>query len=525
MGQRVRRRPGARMRTLVLGLGESGLALARWLAREGEVRVADTRATPPMLAALRDELPQVPFVAGFSESLLDGVTRIAISPGLSPTQAPTQPLLAAAKVRGIDVVGEIELFALALARLHAERGYTPKIVGITGTNGKTTTTRLAGLLIERSGRSVAVAGNVAPSALDSLRRRLAADDLPEVWVLELSSFQLATTRSLMCDAAAVLNITQDHLDWHGTMEAYVRAKARILAPGTKAVLNRDDPLVFALASKKHPPITFGAGAPTHGIEYGLVRDGALTWLALAEDVAPPARRRATASGAVSLSGDAPQHAPQHVPQYSPQHATEVFVQRLMPIDALHPQFRARGRHNVINVLAAFALARAIGWPLAPLLRAVREYAGEPHRVERVATLDGVTYYDDSKGTNVGATVAAIEGLGSDGRRLAVILGGDGKGQDFSPLVAPLAAHARAVALIGRDGARIGELLRDAPYPVLACESLAAAVSACASAARAGGAVVLSPACASLSRFRNYAHRSEVFIAAVNALAARAGSSC
>ncbi len=505
------------MTTLVLGLGESGLALARWLVREGDVRVADTRAAPPMLATLRDELPQVPFVAGFSADLLDGVTRIALSPGLAPTQAPAQPLLAAAKARGIDVVGEIEIFALALARLHAERGYTPKIVGITGTNGKTTTTRLAGLLIERAGRSVAVAGNVAPSALDSLRRRLAADDLPEVWVLELSSFQLATTRSLMCDAAAVLNITQDHLDWHGTMEAYVRAKARILAPGTKAVLNRDDPLVFALASKKHPPITFGAGAPTHGIEYGLVRDGALTWLALAEDVAPPARRRATASGAVSLSGDAPQHVPQH--------ATEVFVQRLMPIDALHPQFRARGRHNVINVLAALALARAIGCPLAPLLRAVREYAGEPHRVERVATLDGVTYYDDSKGTNVGATVAAIEGLGSDGRRLAVILGGDGKGQDFSPLVAPLAAHARAVALIGRDGARIGELLRDAPYPVLACESLAAAVSACASAARAGDAVVLSPACASLDMFRNYAHRSEVFIAAVNALAARAGSSC
>src|SRR5882672_2385566 len=365
------------MTTLVLGLGESGLALARWLVREGEVRVADTRAAPPMLATLRDELPQVSWVAGFSENLLDGVTRIALSPGLAPTQAPAQPLLAAAKARGIDVVGEIEIFALALARLHAERGYTPKIVGITGTNGKTTTTRLAGLLIERAGRSVAVAGNVAPSALDSLRRRLAAHDLPEVWVLELSSFQLATTRSLMCDAAAVLNITQDHLDWHGTMEAYVRAKARILAPGTTAILNRDDPLVFALASKKHPPITFGAGAPTHGLQYGLVCDGALTWLALAEDIAPPARRRAAASGAVSLLGDAPRHAP------------EVFVQRLMPSDALHPQFRARGRHNALNVLAALALARAIGCPLAPLLRAVREYAGEPHRVEWVATIDGV----------------------------------------------------------------------------------------------------------------------------------------
>jgi UDP-N-acetylmuramoylalanine--D-glutamate ligase len=496
------------MLALILGLGESGLAMARWLAREGAaLRVADTREQAPLRAALHAELPDARFVAGaFDEALLEGVDLVAISPGLSPTHSAAAGIVAAARRRGLEVVGEIELFARALARLRQERGYAPRVVGVTGTNGKTTTTRLAGLLIERSGRTVAVAGNISPPALDALRERLAADALPEVWVLELSSFQLATTTSLGCDAAAVLNITQDHLDWHGTLEAYAAAKSRIFAPHTVQILNRDDPLALAMARGSAPAITFGAGAPAQPDQYGLVRDGGLVWLAYAEDLSQGRRRR-------KAQADAPAA------------ASEVFVHKLMPADAL----RIRGRHNALNALAALALARAVGCGLAPLLHALREYRGEPHRVELIASVGGVDYYDDSKGTNVGATVAALEGLGAEkadsGGRLVVILGGDGKGQDFTPLVAPLAAHARAVVLIGRDGPRIGALLRGAAYPVESCATLEEAVRACSAHARPGDAVLLSPACASLDMFRNYAHRADAFRAAVSDLAAQAGQPC
>jgi UDP-N-acetylmuramoylalanine--D-glutamate ligase len=489
---------------LVLGLGESGLALARWLVREGrDVRVADTRAEPPMLGALRAELPSVQFIGGeFSEALLDGINLLALSPGLSTTLGPAAPLLPLAKKRGIEVVGEIELFARALGQLAIERAYHPQVVGVTGTNGKTTTTRLTALLLERTGKSVATAGNISPTALDTLRECMEADALPDVWVLELSSFQLATTSSLVCDAAAVLNVTQDHLDWHGTMEAYAKAKARIFAKETVQVLNRDDPTALQMAGRKSTVLTFGLNAPTQPDEYGLVQDGGLTWLAYSEDLSHGQRKRKAAS---ELPG---------IP-------AEVFVHRLMPVDAL----QIRGRHNAANALAALALARALGAPLAPLLHALREYRGEPHRVELVATIDGVEYYDDSKGTNVGATVAALDGLGTDGKRLAVILGGDGKGQDFAPLAAPLARHARFVGLIGRDAPQLSALLAGAAFPVETCASLEDAVRACATHVHAGDAVLLSPACASLDMFRNYAHRAEVFVAAVHELAAEKGQPC
>jgi UDP-N-acetylmuramoylalanine--D-glutamate ligase len=492
------------MRALVLGLGESGLAIVRWLVREGwSVRVADTRSEPPQLAALTAELPHVEFIGGaFATTLLDGMELVAISPGLSPLYPPARPVLEAARSRKIEVVGEIELFARALAKLRETRQYMPQIVGVTGTNGKTTTTRLAGLLIERAGRSMAVAGNISPTALDTLRERLDRDELPDVWVLELSSFQLETTRSLVCTAAAVLNLTQDHLDWHGSMQAYAAAKARIFCRETVQVLYRDDPAVLALARKQAPVVTFGADAPTGPDQYGLIRDGGLVWLAYAEDLNAGQRRRKTA------------------PEAPPPEA-QIFVHRLMPVDAL----LLRGRHNALNALAALALARAIGCTLAPMLHALREYEGEPHRVSLVTRIGAVEYYDDSKGTNVGATVAALTGLGAEGKRLLVILGGDGKGQDFLPLVAPLAAHARGVALIGRDAERIGALLGEAPYPVERCESLEDAVRVLAERAQPGDAVLLSPACASLDMFRNYAHRADVFVGVVHELAAQAGQPC
>jgi UDP-N-acetylmuramoylalanine--D-glutamate ligase len=493
-------------RALVLGLGASGLAMARWLAVEGfDLRVADTRAEPPQRASLAADCPSAEFIGGpLSHALLDGVELVAISPGLAPTLPDVAALLKQAKAGKVEVVGEIELFARALARLKAERGYAPKVVGITGTNGKTTTTRLAGLLLERSGMKAAVAGNIAPAVLDVLRDALAGDSLPEAWALELSSFQLATARSLECDAAVVLNVTQDHLDWHGTMDAYAAAKARIFAARTVQVLNRGDERVMAMARRNAEIVTFGTDAPSSGNSFGLLLDNGITWLAWAEDLSPPGRRRRTSP---------------EVPAPPP----EIHLHRLMPTDAL----QIRGRHNAANALAALALARAVGCPLGPLLHALRSYRGEPHRVEPIATVRGVEYVDDSKGTNVGATVAALDGLGGEGRKLVVILGGDGKGQDFGPLVDPVVRHARAVILIGRDAPAIRSVLEQGAKGVTLhdADTLPEAVETAAAAAREGDAVLLSPACASLDMFRNYVHRSEVFAAAVRELAAEVGQPC
>lgn len=493
-------------RALVLGLGDSGLAIARWLARAGwSVRVADTRAQPPQFEALQRDCPEAEFHGGaFTDALLAEVGLVALSPGLSPTQSAAAPLLKEARRRGVEIVGEIELFARELARLKNERGYAPRVLGVTGTNGKTTTTRLTGLLVERCGRSVAVAGNISPAALDELTARLDADELPDIWVLELSSFQLETTTSLACDAAVVLNVTQDHLDWHGSMAAYTKAKERIFSARTLRVLNRDDPLVAAMTGRKATVVTFGSDMPAQPESFGLVHDGGMSWLAWAEDTSLPSRKR---KAAAELPGVLP----------------EIHIHRLMPVDAL----RIRGRHNALNALAALALARAIGLPLAPMLHALREYAGEPHRVELVASLAGVEYYDDSKGTNVGATVAAIEGLGAEGRRLVAILGGDGKGQDFAPLVDPVARYVRAAVLIGRDGPAIRTVLAAGAPAVRLVEAatLPEAVQCAASAAQSGDAVILSPACASLDMFRDYRHRADVFVAAVRELAAEAGQPC
>jgi UDP-N-acetylmuramoylalanine--D-glutamate ligase len=492
---------------LVLGLGASGLAIARWLAAQGHaLRVADTRGDPPQLRCLREELPQAEFHGGsFATDLLDGVDLLALSPGLSPTRSAAAPIVKAAAARKIEVVGEIELFARELARLKAERGYAPIVVAVTGTNGKTTTTRLAGLLVESSGKRVEVAGNIGPAALDVLRERLASGELPEVWVLELSSFQLATTRSLQCDVAAALNVTDDHLDWHGTLDAYVAAKARIFGAKTVQVLNRDDPRVAAMARRSAHVVTFGAGAPATADTYGIVTDNGIAWLAWAEDLAPTSRRKKRAA------------------EETPPVVVEVHVHRLMPVDAL----QIRGRHNALNALAALAIARAIGCPLALLLHALRMYEGEPHRLQLIATIAGIQYYDDSKGTNVGATVAALDGLGAEGRKLVAILGGDGKGQDFVPLAAPLARNARAAVLIGRDAPQIRAALQQfAPQvPLAAADTLEQAVVAAAHLACSGDAVLLSPACASLDMFRNYEHRAEVFADAVRELSAEAGQPC
>ncbi len=510
---------------LVLGLGDSGLAMARWCARHGaRLRVWDSREAPPQAAALALAVPEAVLFSGpLDADALQSSKLVLKSPGLSPRDGRIAPLLAVARAQGLAVQGELDLFARALADLRDTRGPAPKVLAITGTNGKTTTAALTALLVERSGLGVALAGNIGPTMLDTLSAALdAVDDdgapapLPAVWVLELSSFQLDGggdgVRGFEPSAAALLNITQDHLDWHGSMAAYAAAKARIFGEQAVRVVNRDDAQVEALVAapaaagapkgkvKPAPPratVRFGLGAPQAAGDFGLVVENGMAWLVRAQaDEAAPRRRGA------------------------PAEATPFQLQRLMPADAL----RIRGRHNAANALAALALASAIGCPLAPMLHALREYRGEPHRVAFVARIGEVDAYDDSKGTNVGATVAALQGLGADQApgKLVVILGGDGKGQDFTPLAAPVAQHARAVALIGQDAAAIESALACASVPMRCHATLEAAAAWCFEQARAGDAVLLSPACASLDMFRNYGHRAEVFVAAVQAHAAEQG---
>lgn len=497
---------------LVLGLGESGLAMAQWLARCGaRVRVADTRTEPQRLFALRQAVPNAEFVAGdasgvFGESLLADIDFVAVSPGLAPNRELAE-IAPAALARNIPLWGEIELFAQALAHLRLDRAYAPKVIAITGTNGKTTVTSLTGLLCRRAGLSTRVAGNISPAALDVLRECLDADmrvgeELPQAWVLELSSFQLHTTFSLQADAATVLNLSQDHLDWHGSMEAYAADKARIFGADTVRVLNRDDAIVMRMGALDAPSVTFGTDEPVAPDSFGLVGERGVLWLA----------------NAVAVDDEAPRKLKKG--EVAP--PREVSVSRLMPADAL----KIRGLHNASNALAALALCRACGLPLAPLLHGLREYAGEPHRVELVASIDGVDFYDDSKGTNVGATVAALEGLGKsfagEDQQILLIAGGDGKGQDFSPLAAPVSRYVRAALLIGRDAPGVRAVIEPTGVPVFDLPGLPEAVRRAAGLARPGDCVLLSPACASLDMFTNYAHRAQVFVEAVREIALEKG---
>ena len=557
------------IKVLVLGLGDSGLAMCAWCRRHGaDVRVWDSRPNPPQLEKLRAELPEVEFIHGeLPESELGGVRLVLKSPGLSPLDARLTPLLQLAKATGVPVQGELDLFVRALADLKAERRYAPFVLAITGTNGKTTTTCMTGLLTERCGLRTAVAGNIGPSMLTTLAEALdkepvrevsldtesteetaevtelelveltaleevdalldeaplpikppppkgpVFEHLPEVWVLELSSFQLDEVQGFEPTAGAVLNLTQDHLDWHGDMAAYGRAKARVFGEHGVMVINRDDALVEAMVpapvmvkqGRGRPAkevsrkvVRFGLDAPSHPGDFGLIEEAGMAWLVRAREADETVKRR---------KGDEDE---------------EILIQRLMPADAL----RVRGRHNAANALAALALATSAGCPLAPMLHGLREYRGEPHRVEYLGAIEGIDFYDDSKGTNVGATVAAITGLGADRApaKLLLILGGDGKGQDFSPLRDGVIKHARAIALIGRDGPQIEAALAEVQVPMESHPTLEAATAWCFAQAQAGDSVLLSPACASLDMFRNYAHRAEVFVAAVNELAHERGLS-
>ncbi|HEU0229627.1 MAG TPA: UDP-N-acetylmuramoyl-L-alanine--D-glutamate ligase [Burkholderiaceae bacterium] len=493
---------GAGDLTLILGLGETGLAAARWCLTHGaRLRVLDTRLKPAGVDALKAEpgAGGIDFRLGpdaVSADALEGAVRVVLSPGLSPLQEPVKSFLARAVERNVEVVGEIELFARALTDM-AAHGYAPKVLAVTGTNGKTTVTALTRHLVEAGGLSARAAGNISPAALAALADALASGNLPDVWVLELSSFQLETTTSLVPDAATVLNLTQDHLDWHGSMQAYGAAKARLAAMAKVAIINRDDPLVAAMVpdTRGRDVRTFGVGEPSCCGDMGIENSHGVAWLAASEvndfdlPVRPSRRKKNEAEPA----------------------RDEGRMVRLMPLDAL----RIRGMHNAMNALAALALARSLGIGWAAMLPALREYRGEPHRTEFVRTIEGVDFINDSKGTNVGATVAALEGLG---RKVVLIAGGLGKGQDFSPLSDSVRRHARAVVLIGQDGPIIGRALAQSGVELAHAESLAEAVKCALGMAREGDAVLLSPACASMDMFRNYRHRGTSFVEEVQALA-------
>lgn len=447
---------------LVLGLGESGLAMAKWCAREGAfVRVADSRpesaALSASLATLRTVVPEISARFGaFADESFAGVDLIAISPGVPVQQVPPQ-------VRSSDVplVSEIELFAWAVRRL------TPmaRIIAITGSNGKTTTTALTGALAAATGRRTAVAGNISPAALDALMAALdqtnGKQEMPELWVLELSSFQLERTHTLNPEAAAVLNISEDHLDRYNGLDDYAAAKARVFQGNGVQVVNRNDGRTLAMRRFGRRVVSFGLDVPS-GEDYGIDAG----WLVRGSE-------------------------------------------RLLPLAEL----QLAGLHNAANALAALALLEAVGLDVAGVLPALAAFKGLPHRVEKIASANGVDYFDDSKGTNVGATLAAIEGLG---RRIWLIAGGDGKGQDFAPLRAAVAEHVAGVALIGRDAPLLEAALAGSGAVLQRCDEMAAAVNWCVDQARASDAVLLSPACASMDMYRNYAHRAEVFCAAVHA---------
>ena len=490
-------------KVLVLGLGYSGLALARWCARSGaSVIVADSRALPPQLATIRAELPQVVFVnAALDHALFESTEfdMVLKSPGLSP--ASLSALVGAAAARGTAVGNELSLFSQVLLELKAERGYAPEVIGITGTNGKTTVTALTTQLIERAGKTVAMAGNIGPTLLDTLASHLDASSLPDAWVLELSSFQLDGVDTFEPTVATLLNISQDHLDWHETHAAYVASKANVFGKSGVLLLNRDDPQVMGAkpvdvkAKPQRKYVTFGIDAPQRPGDYGIDTSSGMSWLVRAAELDESIKLKRGNKG----------------------EAAELFIQRLMPLDAL----RISGLHNAANALAALALATEAGCAMAPLLHGLREYRGEPHRVQSVGIVDDIEYFDDSKGTNVGATVAAVTGLGVN-RKLVLILGGIGKGQDFSPLIEPAARYARAVIFLGRDAPLIRVALAELSIVMVDAVSMEHAVSLAAEHALPGDAVLMSPACASFDMFENYEQRAHAFCEAVRALAADCG---
>ncbi|UUD65436.1 UDP-N-acetylmuramoyl-L-alanine--D-glutamate ligase [Pseudomonas seleniipraecipitans] len=437
---------------IVVGLGKSGMSLVRYLARQGmRFAVVDTRANPPELSTLREQFPQVEVRCGeLDAEFLGRASELLISPGL----AVATPALQEAAQRGAKLSGDIDLFA---------RAAKAPIIAITGSNAKSTVTTLVGEMAAAAGRNVAVGGNLGTPALDLL-----ADDV-ELYVIELSSFQLETTELLNAEVATCLNVSEDHMDRYADLPAYHLAKHRIFRGARQVVVNRDDPLSRPMIADQVPCWSFGLGKPDFK-RFGLLEENGEKCLAYQFEALLPVR-----------------------------------------------ELKVRGAHNYSNALAALALGQAVGLPMAAMLDTLKGFTGLPHRCQWVGERAGVSYYDDSKATNVGAALAAIEGLGEDiAGKLVLIAGGDGKGADFSSLRKPVAAQCRTVVLLGRDADKLAAVLGGA-VDIVRVDSLQAAVEQAASIAQPGDAVLLSPACASLDMFKNFEERGRLFAQAVEAL--------
>ena len=437
---------------IVVGLGKSGMSVVRFLARQGvRFAVVDTRANPPELETLRRDYPQVEVRCGALDvDFLCRASELYVSPGL----AVATPELQAAAARGVKLSGDIDLFV---------RHARAPIAAITGSNAKSTVTTLLGEMAAEAGRRVAVGGNLGTPALELL-----ADDV-ELYVLELSSFQLETTERLNAEVAVCLNLSEDHMDRYSGMPAYHLAKHRIFRGARQVVVNRDDPLSRPLIADQVPCWTFGLGKPDFR-RFGLLEEDGEKYLGLAFD-------------------------------------------KLLNVREL----KIRGAHNQSNALAALALGQALVLPMEAMLAVLRRFTGLAHRCQWVREFQGVGYYDDSKATNVGAALAAIDGLGADiPGKLVLIAGGDGKGADFAPLRAPILRFCRAVVLLGRDADAIAAVLADG-VPQVRVASIEEAVACAAELSQPGDAVLLSPACASLDMFKNFEERGRLFAQAAEAL--------
>lgn len=524
-------------RVLVLGLGQSGLASVRYaVLREADVHVIDTREKPALLADLNERYPQVTFQhLALSQIDCTPYDLIVWSPGISIERGDGVALATAARAAGVCIVGELDIFvqavqaAIAQTRQNQEPARArstdqpgeddatlpepepeqqTRLLAVTGTNGKTTVCALATEMARAVGVDARAVGNIGYSLLDAWCDAWQAGEMPQLWIMELSSFQLALAGQFDPDVALILNVTPDHLDWHHSFASYAAAKRRIAGPHTHLILPRrglppeldlpelvdpDDESLSKKAAREAaralanaPPRTlFGDSDPVKVGDTGLVRDGGIVWLAEAQSgELPGARKRNDAEPAP-------------------------VIKRLMPVDVLP----LRGEHNQLNALAAIALCRAAGLPMAGMLHALRQYRGEPHRCQLIARIADVNWFDDSKGTNVGATCAALAGLE---QKAWLIAGGQGKDQDFAPLADAVRRYAAGVILFGQDAQKIGAVLADAGVELLAASDMADAVSLAARHARSGQAVLLSPACASFDMFANYKARGQAFVAAVQA---------
>ena len=448
---------------LVIGLGETGLSMVRWLSAQGaRLRVADSRTAPPGLSDVLQYVDVKEIIRGeLTDAAFEGIDLIAISPGVPLYE----PAIARAVARGVPVAGDIELFA---QQLNPQSSIlSPRVLAITGSNGKTTVTSLVAHLCCACGLDAVAAGNISPAVLDVVLQR--GENQPAVWVLELSSFQLETLSNLRADAATVLNVSEDHLDRYAGMDGYAAAKQRIFTGSRVQIVNRDDVRSMSMKNPEQEYVSFGLNQPERDVDFGIEREANDIWL---------------------VNGN----------------------QRLIKASEL----QLAGLHNVANALAALALCRAIDLPMQALLDALRNFKGLPHRVEKVEEKHGITFYDDSKGTNVGATVAALEGLGC---KAVLIAGGVGKEQDFFPLNTAVKQHGRAVVLIGRDAPLIADALQGCEVPVTYAVDMRDAVQQAARLAQSSDAVLLSPACASFDMYKNYAHRADVFVAEVHQLVA------